>query len=268
VPTSDDDGLEPTQPVEPVEPAAVEDAPTAAAGPPADRRPLAFVAGVLVVALLMMLGGLALAGDDDDDEEVAAEEATTTTLDEEEDETTTTTGEATTTTAEAAVTTVATESTTTAVTTAACRNSTDRACGAFRFDPSPGANQRMQVDVTVTPPSPRAGETVTITFVVRDDATPRLERADYGDGSTPALGDTRCAAQPPEGFGPWTPPNPQPGSYTLTDTHVYAQPGTYRYRNAVNSSSWGDRTPPGDSRRCPRDPYADSVVVELTIPVS
>jgi hypothetical protein len=269
VSTTDDDGLEPTEPVEPVDAAPQEPAPAPRPRDPnaADRRAIGFGLGVLVIALVMVLvGGLvSAASDDDDDAELAAEDETTTTV---EDEETTTTSEATTTTTVAETTTTAAPGSTTVALTPACRNSTDRACGAFRWDPQPGANQRMVVDVTVSPSNPRAGEVVTITFAIREDAVPRLERAEYGDGTSPALGDSRCAAQPPEGFGPWTPPTQQAGTFTLTDTHVYAQPGTYRYRNAVNSSSWGDRTPPGDSRRCPRDPYADSVVAELTIPVS
>lgn len=267
--TTDDDGLEPTQPVEPVvadEPVA----PVAADQPPPDRRPVIFVAAVLIVSLLVAAIGLAFADDDDDDDELAADETTSTTDD---DRTTTTEALGTTTVATTATTTVLTggvpgSTTTTAAVAATCRNSTDRACGSFRWDPAPGANQRMTLEVTVSPPNPRVGELVTFTFIVSDDATPRLERADYGDGTTPPLADSRCEGRPPEGFGPWTPPEQRPGSFTLTDQHVYSRPGTYLYRNAVNSSSWADRTPPGDSRRCPRDPYADSLIAEVTIPVS
>jgi hypothetical protein len=268
----DDEGVEPTQPVEAVGPDEPADAPAIAETeteprPPlmgADRKALGFFGVVLVVALVMMIVAGLLAGSDDDDSAEVAAVATTTTTVEEEETTTTSVAETTTTTAAL---TGGDPATSTTSTTIVCRDSTNRACGRFRFDPQPAGNQVMQVNATVEPANPQPGQVVTFTFVISDDAVPTQGSTDYGDGSVPTTVD-RCSPRRTEGFGPWTPPARNVGNYTLTAQHVYAQAGTFRFQGTLNSSSWGTTTPPGDARGCPRDPYADTVTLEATITVS
>ena len=115
-------------------------------------------------------------------------------------------------------------------TTVLCRNSFDRACGPFRWDPPPGPNQPLTVDVTFTPAVPKAGSSVTFRVKVDDpDGDRLLSRSegtvDYGDGSpvTGVSGHLDCV----QGAGPWTTPVPVPVHEELTYHHVYAQPGTY-----------------------------------------
>lgn len=118
----------------------------------------------------------------------------------------------------------------TTTTTLVCRNSTDPACGAFRWDPPPGPNQPMTVAVSWSPSSPKAGDTVTFQVTVDDpDGSQLLSRSegtvDYGDG-TPVLGvggHIDCVG----GFGPWTPPDPVPVHENLTYQHAYAAGGSY-----------------------------------------
>jgi hypothetical protein len=272
VPTDGDEPVEPGEPteaLEPVEPVGDEpaDAPKEPRKPLfAEPRAVGFFAGFLIIGLVMaLIAGLAVGDDDDDSSDLAVEDRTTTTVAEEE-ETTTTLAE-TTTTSTALLTGGDASATTTTTAALVCRNSTNRACGRFRFDPAPGGNQVMQVNATIQPPNPQAGQTVTFTFAITDDAVPTQGNTDFGDGSVPTSVD-RCSPRRTEGFGPWTPPTRTVANHTIILQHVYAQPGTYRFQGTLNSSSWGTATPPGDARGCPRDPYADTVTLEATIPVA
>src|SRR3712207_6243843 len=58
----------------------------------------------------------------------------------------------------------------TTTTTAArvCRNSTDPACGQFFWDPAPTGNQPLNVQITTSPPNPRAGQEVAFTVSLHD----------------------------------------------------------------------------------------------------
>jgi hypothetical protein len=119
----------------------------------------------------------------------------------------------------------------TTTSTRPCRDSIDPACGPFRWDPPPAANQPLTAKVgPLAPAAPRKGETVTIPVTVDDaDGSSLLDTSgrdvDYGDG-TPVLGISGhidCT----QGFGPWTPPAPVPLHAELRFQHAYATSGTY-----------------------------------------
>jgi hypothetical protein len=110
-----------------------------------------------------------------------------------------------------------------------CRNSTDPACGPFRWDPPPGPNQPMTLAVSVSPAAPKARETVTFRVTVDDPDGAYLVSEqgslDYGDG-TPVPGydgHVDCFGS----YGPWTPPDPAPLHKEITYQHAYAGAGTY-----------------------------------------
>ena len=116
----------------------------------------------------------------------------------------------------------------TTTTTLLCRNSHHPACGPLVWDPPPGPNQPLTVQVTVTPQAPKAGETVTFRVVVDDPDGNALQAydgtVDYGDG-TPFYGvggHVECAGF----FGPWD-STPVPVHQELAFKHVYANAGTY-----------------------------------------
>lgn len=118
----------------------------------------------------------------------------------------------------------------TTTTSLACRNSVNPACGPRYWDPPPGPNQPMTVVVSVSPASPRAGDTVTFRVTVDDpDGGQLLSRTDgtvdYGDGTptTGVGGHLDCVG----GSGAWTTPAPVPVHEEITYQHVYAAAGTY-----------------------------------------
>ena len=137
-------------------------------------------------------------------------------------------------------------------TTEPCRNSTNPACGPFRWDPDPGPNEPLTVSVTFTPAHPHPGEPVT--FFVRavdPDATWFWRVSmDYGDppGAGAIDGSSWDAnAYPdycaPAKYGPWTPPPRRAGDETLGNppekgiAHTYAAAGAYRARFWFGSDS-------------------------------
>jgi hypothetical protein len=115
---------------------------------------------------------------------------------------------------------------TTTTTVDPCRNSTDSTCGPFHFDPQPGADRPMMVEVTIQPAAPVAGQPMVfhITLTDPDGVSYNGTTFNFGNsgigGSTPAP----CAK-----FGPWDPPAPDPVSATKTTdvTHTYFDAGTY-----------------------------------------
>lgn len=136
-----------------------------------------------------------------------------------------------------------------------CRNSTDQACGPFRWDPEPGPNAPLTIDVTS---AARAGaaRTFDFTIVYADADAPVIDGCrsiDFGDGqssftgSSPGCPVASCIAR----YGPWTPPTPQPGRVEGTVSHAFAQPGTYEVRLMAVSrqflcgdpyENWADKT--------------------------
>ncbi len=137
--------------------------------------------------------------------------------------TTTTTRPAATTTSTAPTTTVAPTTTTTVV---ACHNSTDPACGPFRFDPQPGADSPMTAQVVAGPASVRAGQEAVFTVTLNDP-----DGVSYGS-SVFIFGDSgigETSQDPCTKFGPWDPPPRDPASATEVQLvrHTYFSPGTY-----------------------------------------
>ena len=134
-------------------------------------------------------------------------------------------------------------------TTLPCRNSTDPACGPFRWDPPPGPNQPVAIEITHSPSAPQVGEQVTVTVHV-------AEADSQIDGVTVSFGDEEVLTLPPASVvacdgaapaGPWTPPRPPvttPSPRTPTPT---PDPATTR-------STSTPRAPTSSMRPVPRAP--------------
>jgi hypothetical protein len=115
---------------------------------------------------------------------------------------------------------------TTTTTIDPCRNSTDSTCGAFRFDPQPGADRPMTVAVTVEPAAPIAGQPMVFHITLTDP-----DGVSY-DGTTFNFGNSGIGGSTPETcakFGRWDPPalDPSSATQTVTVTHTYFEAGTY-----------------------------------------
>jgi hypothetical protein len=138
-------------------------------------------------------------------------------------------------------------------TTLACRNGNDPRCGPFRWDPSPGPNQPLAVDVNIAPDGAQAR----FTFDVSDpdhQVSENCATIDYGDGSSEPL---PCNPAPcPPAFGPWTPPAREAGQRQFVFRHTYNQPGQYTARFTFRN----------DRDRCP-DPYGGSRSGEIAVTV-
>ncbi|MBW3590117.1 MAG: PKD domain-containing protein [Actinobacteria bacterium] len=125
-----------------------------------------------------------------------------------------------------------------------CRNSINPNCGPFYWDPPPGENNPLTVDVTYTPENPKAGETVTFRLTVREpDARIEKEcnfRWQFGDGRWGP--DGGCVAMPACAgkYGRWDTPPRQPDEWKFTVDHVYESAGEYTARFHLQSAG-GDR---------------------------
>lgn len=134
-------------------------------------------------------------------------------------------------------------------TTLPCRNSTDPACGPFRWDPPPEPDQPVEIEITSSPRAPRVGQQVTVTV--------RVAEPDAQIGTvTVGFGDEDVVALPPAGAvncegpsGPWTPPEIARDETVTTYGHTYAQPGDYTIDVYAASTDFLDGT-------CPPNPYA------------
>jgi hypothetical protein len=229
------------------------------------------LAMVLVAALAMPV----VAGGSDRPEpgRVAALDGpgTTTTVDEADPTTTTTTDDAivdgttTTTSGEPSATPTTGRprpAATTTTTTIACRNSTDPRCGSFRWDPDPGPNAPLTIEITKSPAEPKVGQVVTFTVHSSDpDAGPIYSThsceagESFGDEDSPP---TRCPGScVPPGYGPWTPPPRQPGSLDETFTHTYTEAGGYWF------TVWRQSAAP-----CGPTPYRSSAEAAIEVHVS
>ena len=107
-----------------------------------------------------------------------------------------------------------------------CRNSTDPACGPFRFDPQPAVDVAMTVQAVVEPASPVAGQELVfrLTLVDPDGGTPGSSIFDFGDS---AIGESSFAMC--DKYGPWDPPAGDAPTATEVQEvrHTYASAGTY-----------------------------------------
>ena len=117
-----------------------------------------------------------------------------------------------------------------------CANSSDPACGPFRWEPDPGPNAPLAVTVTARP---RLGDARTFDFVVvyeDPDATIRddCRMADFGDGGT--VSGSGCAVPACLAtYGPWAPPAKEAGYAEATTSHTFPGPGTYTVRFSAAS---------------------------------
>jgi hypothetical protein len=160
--------------------------------------------------------------------------------------------------------TTSTAAPTTTTTVDPCRNSTDSACGPFRFDPQPGADRPMTVDVTVEPAAPIAGQPMVFHITLTDP-----DGVSY-DGTTFNFGNSGIGGSTPEAcakFGPWDPPARDPAAAlkTLNVGHTYFEAGSYTatflfdagpFDCADSVTGRGDR------------PYASSATGTVTVVVS
>lgn len=177
--------------------------------------------------------------------------------------TTTTAAPATTTTAAPATTTTVPPPTTT-TTVDPCRNSADSKCGPFRFDPQPGVDRPMTVDVTIEPAAPVAGQAMVFHITLTDP-----DGVSY-DGTTFNFGNSGIGGSTPETcakFGRWDPPATDPSSATKTTdvTHTYFDAGSYTatfFFDAGPFDCVDSVTGRGDR------PYASSATATVTVVVS
>ena len=228
------------------------------------RRRQVTGAGAALVVVALMGVAVAFTGNDEATEVAAGQTTsttlvTTTTMPALEEPTTTIPG------AEPVPTTVtsvpAGVTTTTTAVQAACRNSTDPACGPAYWDPAPAANQAMTVQVTPSTSSPKVGESVTFTVVVSDPDA-RIDRECnslivYGDGQGPpgCATTASCVAR----FGAWTPPERRADRYEVTFTHTYATAGDVTASFTFKSSSG----------ICgPDDPYGSTATGQVVLQVT
>ena len=153
---------------------------------------------------------------------------------------------------------------TTTTTVVACRNSTDPACGPFRFDPQPGADRPMTVQVVTEPATPRAGQEMVfrITLTDPDGVSHGSSLYFFGDSGLAETSQYPCAK-----FGPWDPParDTAHAVEVLTARHTYASPGTYQTSFAFDAGPFDctdSVTGRGDR------PYASSATGTLTVVVA
>lgn len=161
------------------------------------------------------------------------------------------------------VTAVTTLAPTTSTTVAGCRNSADPACGPFRFDPQPGSDSPMTVEVAVEFGAPAAGQEVVFRLTLTDPDGVSYNGTVFGFGDGGLAG----SSYPPcEKFGPWDPPPRDAAAATevLVVRHTYLQPGTYPVSFAFDAGPFScvDSTTGRGDR-----PYASSATGTATVVV-
>jgi hypothetical protein len=128
--------------------------------------------------------------------------------------------------------------------TQGCRNSSNPACGPFRYDP-PLTNAPAKLEIlNVDPATPRPGDTVTFTLHATDPDSfiPSggfCGGEAFGDGASSGCGPS-CAGAGPQ-FGPWDPPAARPGDATFAVSHTYTQAGSYTADFSVTADQCGPR---------------------------
>ena len=144
-------------------------------------------------------------------------------------------------------------------TTAPCRNSTDPACGPFRWEPTP---QNEPATLTVTPPDGPivAGEQVELLLEMSDPDgrvtlgcyTVNLDRPGLATGSC-VVEDFVC----PERYGAWTPPPPEPDRAEAVTVVEFHETGTYTVDVDVTRADGCDNV----------DPYRSGARTSITVEV-
>lgn len=136
--------------------------------------------------------------------------------------------------AAATVTTPVTTAPTTApptTTARVCRNSSDQACGEFRWDPAPGPNQPLVATFTKAPATAKVGEPVAFEVTWSDGDAPLTFDRLSTDG-TGLMSPCSMTAR----YGPWTPPAKVPSAGVLPYTTTFAAPGTYTVRAELGTA--------------------------------
>jgi hypothetical protein len=142
-----------------------------------------------------------------------------------------------------------------------CRNSNAPACGPFRFQPEPGPDRPMTVQVAVEPASPSAGQEVVFRLTLSDP-----DGVSHGS-SVFAFGDAGQSGspfRPCDKFGAWEPPGRNAAAATQVEVvrHTYGAPGTYTATFAFEAGPFGcvdSQTGRGDR------PYASSATGTVTV---
>lgn len=149
---------------------------------------------------------------------------------------------------------------TTATPTLVCRNSTDPACGPFRWDPALLPDQPLVASFTKAPTTAVAGQPVAFE-VSWSDGDAKLTYDRFSTDGT-SLG-SACSMVPR--YGPWTPPERVAGSGTLAYGTTFAGPGTYTV--AVTLGTGGA---PGEIPRTVEcsPPYGGAARIETTVTVT
>ncbi len=152
----------------------------------------------------------------------------------------------------------------TSTTVVACRNSADPACGPFRFDPQPGADTPMTVQVVVEPAAPQAGQAVLFRLTLTDPDGVSHGSSLFGFGDS-GIGDSRL--DPCAKFGPWAPPARDSAHAVETQdvAHTYFMAGTYTATFAFDAGPFActdDVSGRGDR------PYASSGSASITVVVA
>lgn len=158
----------------------------------------------------------------------------------------------------------ASTTTSTSTTVAPCHNSTDPACGPFRFLTQPGVDSPMTLQVVTEPATPRAGQDMAFRITLTDP-----DGVSYGS-SLFFLGDSglgESSADPCTKFGPWDPPARDPAHAVEVQTvrHTYAEPGSFTSSFAFDAGPFDctdSVTGRGDR------PYASSAKATLTVTVT
>lgn len=146
---------------------------------------------------------------------------------------------------------------------ATCRNSNIPACGPFRFQPEPGPDSPMTVQLTVEPASPKPGDEVTFRLTLGDP-----DGVSYGS-SVFSFGDSGQSASPfraCDKFGTWEPPGrgAAPPSEVQVVRHTYAAAGAYAAAFTFEAGPFActdAATGRGDR------PYASSATATVTVVV-
>lgn len=152
----------------------------------------------------------------------------------------------------------ATTAPTTTTTAAPCLNSTDPACGPFRWEPQP-SNRPASLTVR-TPPTVVAGEAAPLELQMSDPDGPVTLSCYSVALDRPGASTGTCVAEPlecPDRYGPWRPPAPQPGSATTTTEVTFDESGTYTVTVSVSRPDGCDTV----------DPYRSGATAQLTVEV-
>ncbi len=141
-----------------------------------------------------------------------------------------------------------------------CRNSTDPACGPFRWDPAPVDRPATLKIVPQSSPIV-AGRQVSLLLTVSDpDGAASLDcfsvslnRPGLSSGACSVVNPDTCPAR----YGPWNPPAAKPSQAT-TDTIVeFDESGTYVITVSVSRADGCDNV----------DPYRSGVTSSITVEV-